>query len=61
MQLTRLICTQTAVQDLNPLRGMPLEELDCDFDPKRDLPLLRSLTSLVKINSLPAAEFWKNQ
>jgi len=61
MQLTRLICTQTAVQDLSPLRGMPLEELDCDFDPKRDLPVLQSLTSLRKINSLPAAEFWKNQ
>jgi hypothetical protein len=61
MSLTRLICSQTNIQDLSPLRGMPLEELDCDFDPKRDGPLLRSLTSLVKINSLPAAEFWKNQ
>jgi hypothetical protein len=61
MPLTKLICSHTFVEDLSPLRGMPLVELDCDYNPTRDEQILRSITTLEKINSVPAAEFWKNQ
>ena len=61
MPLTRLICSQTYIEDLSPLRGMPLTELDCDYNPTRDAEILRAIPTLTKINSLPAAEFWKNQ
>jgi hypothetical protein len=39
---------------------MPLKELDCDFRPGRDTAILRSITTLEKINGKPAAEFWKD-
>jgi len=32
---------------------MPLKELRCDFDPKRDTQILRSIRTLGKINRLP--------
>jgi len=38
---------------------MPLKELSCDFQAKRDAEILRSLTTLEKINGQPAADFWK--
>jgi Leucine-rich repeat (LRR) protein len=40
--------------------GMPLKELTCDFDPKRDAEILRSIKTLEKINGKPAADFWKD-
>jgi hypothetical protein len=47
------------VSDLAPLRGMPLKEIHCDFQRERNAEVLRSLTTLEKINGKPAAEFWK--
>ena len=37
---------------------MPLQELRCDFDLKRDAKYLRSIRTLTKINNTPAAAFW---
>ena len=39
--------------DLSPLRGMPIEKLNCDFDATRDGDVLRSLPKLVEINGKP--------
>ncbi len=58
MKLSKLRCETTKVTDLSPLKGMPLVELDCDFNPDRDTELLRSLTTLTKINRRSAPEFW---
>jgi hypothetical protein len=41
------------------LMGMPLKELFCDFQRDRDAKMLRSLTTLERINDKPAADFWK--
>jgi tRNA A-37 threonylcarbamoyl transferase component Bud32 len=49
----------TQVTDLSPLKGMALKSLGCDFRRERDLEILRSLTSLERINDKPAADFWK--
>jgi hypothetical protein len=38
---------------------MPLKEFDGDFQRERDAAILRSLTTLEKINDKPAADFWK--
>jgi hypothetical protein len=46
------------VTDLSPLKGMPLKELHCDFKPERDAEILRSITTLERINDKPAREFW---
>ena len=37
---------------------MPLKELRCNFDKDRDAPVLSGITTLEKINDLPAASFW---
>jgi hypothetical protein len=59
MALIYLDVTATPVSDLSVLKGMPVKLLRCDFQPERDAELLRSLTTLEKINLKPAAEFWK--
>lgn len=49
------------VQDLTPLQGMNLTEVS--FVPKnitKGMEALRQMKSLVRINGLPPAEFWKN-
>jgi hypothetical protein len=38
---------------------MPLKELSWDFQRERDPEILRSLTTLERINDKPAADFWK--
>jgi len=58
-KLTRLHIEKTEITDLSLLKGMPLKELDCDFQPERDAEILRSITTLETINGKPAAEFWK--
>jgi hypothetical protein len=58
MRLEYVNCANTFVIDLSPLRGMPLKEVRCDFVGDRDSEILRSLTSLERINLKPAAEFW---
>ncbi len=50
----------TKVHDIAPLKGLPLKQIYLDFDQKRDSEVLRSLTTLQKINETPAAEFRKN-
>src|SRR5262249_42185443 len=40
--------------DLSPLRGLPLEELRCDFEPTRDAFVLRTIKTLRTINDEPA-------
>jgi len=59
MKLKVLDVRSTRVSDLSPLKGMPLKELGCDFQPERDTEILRSLTTLERINEKPAADFWK--
>jgi hypothetical protein len=38
---------------------MPLRDLQCDFDARRDADILRSIKTLEKINKKPEADFWK--
>jgi hypothetical protein len=38
---------------------MPLKELLRDFRREPDAKVLRSLTTLARINDKPAADFWK--
>ena len=52
-------CLAAKVTDLSPLKGMPLKELRCDFQRERDTEILRSLTTLERINDKPAKDFWK--
>ncbi|MCX7010042.1 MAG: DUF1080 domain-containing protein [Kiritimatiellaeota bacterium] len=59
MPLTRLTCDSTLVRDLSPLKGLPLRSLSIQNVPAKDFTPLRSLASLIKINGLPAVEFWK--
>ena len=47
------------MEDLTPLKGMPLKELSCDFRRERDAEVLRSLTTLERTNDKPATDFWK--
>jgi hypothetical protein len=58
MPLDYLNCSATNVTDLSPLREMPLKELRCDFVQERDAEILRSISTLEKINGKPVAEFW---
>jgi hypothetical protein len=53
MKLTTLACNNTKVTSLAPLKDMPLRELTCDFRPDGDLPILRSIKTLQKINGEP--------
>jgi len=58
--LKELFCQNCKIVDLSPLKDIKqLRVLSCDFDPKRDKPLLKSLPTLETINRLPVADFWK--
>ncbi|MFN0053794.1 MAG: hypothetical protein ACKV0T_16565 [Planctomycetales bacterium] len=59
MPIANLQLQGSPVTDLSPLVDLPLKELQCTFEPPRDARVLRSITSLQKINTKPAAEFWK--
>jgi hypothetical protein len=59
MKLTELHCESSRVFDLTPLRGMPLKVIECDVKTERDATILRSITTLEKINLLSAPLFWK--
>jgi hypothetical protein len=59
MPLQRLLWSGTTVSDLSPLKGMPLQDIYCDFQRERDAEFLRSFKTLETINGKPAAEFWK--
>ncbi len=61
MPLTRLEFRNCPVTDISVLKTMPtLNDVLLNFDAKRDTDVLRSLTSLQKINDKPVAEFWKS-
>lgn len=45
------------VSDLSVLAGMPLKDIQLNFDPERDKELLRSIKTLEKINFQPSADF----
>jgi Leucine-rich repeat (LRR) protein len=59
MPLTYLACHDTQVQSLVPLQGKPLTYLTCDVRPLRDLPVLRSLKALARLNDRPWQDFDK--
>jgi Leucine-rich repeat (LRR) protein len=59
MPLTELWLQGVQVTDLSPLKGMRLKELRCDFRCERDAEVLRTLTTLERINDKSAADFWK--
>jgi hypothetical protein len=59
MPLSNVSLSGTRVTDLALLKGKRLQELRCDFRRERDAALLRSLTTLERINDKPAADFWK--
>jgi serine/threonine-protein kinase len=61
MELWQLNLKGTSAVDLSPLRQMRLRELICDFEPKRDTEILKSIATLEKINDLPAGEFWSRE
>jgi hypothetical protein len=61
LPLKSLRIQSTKVSDLAPLKGMPLTQLWLDLPPGEDAEVLRSLTSLERINDKPAAEFWTAQ
>jgi hypothetical protein len=60
MPLEWITAQATKVTDLSPLQKMPLKQIIFDFDLTRDREILRSLTTLQKINDLPAEQFWKD-
>jgi Leucine-rich repeat (LRR) protein len=59
MPLAGLDMLSAKVTDLSPLKGMQLKALRCNFERERDAALLRSLTTLERINDKPAVDFWK--
>ncbi|MCX6907396.1 MAG: hypothetical protein NTY01_05075 [Verrucomicrobia bacterium] len=55
-----LCCDDTDVSNLSALEGMPLQILRCDVKAaKRNAKTLQSISTLEKINDIPAAEFLK--
>ena len=48
------------ITDLSPVRAFPLKHFQLDFKSERDTELLRSLTTLERINGLLVADFWKS-
>lgn len=61
MPLTLLHLGRLTVTDLSPIAGMPLKHLWCDYQPERDVEVIRSLKDLEKINNKPVAEFWSDR
>jgi serine/threonine protein kinase len=59
MALEWITIHHTKVSDLSPLEGMPLTQIYLDVKAERDRDILRSLTTLTKINDKPTGEFWK--
>jgi Leucine-rich repeat (LRR) protein len=59
MQLTKIRCEKAKVTDLSWLKGMPLKEIACDFRAERDVEILRSITTLEKINGQDAKQLLK--
>jgi serine/threonine protein kinase/Leucine-rich repeat (LRR) protein len=60
MKLTSLAFHRSPVGDLAALKDMPLKSVTGDFRPERDDALLRSLTTLDRINNRPAEDYRKD-
>lgn len=56
MKLTHVHFQETWVDDLSPLRSMPLREIHGLVQPARDAAILKKITTLEIINDKPAAE-----
>jgi hypothetical protein len=61
MPLKKLGVQRSRVTDLSPIRDSKLELIQCNFDPIRDTPMLRSIPTLTSINGVAPAEFWRQQ
>jgi len=60
MPLIDLNCESSPIVDFSPLKEVTtLRDLVCDFKAERDAAVLRSITTLQRINNMPAAEFWQ--
>jgi Leucine-rich repeat (LRR) protein len=60
LPLAILSCKACPVSDLASVAGLPLEEIELDFNPWRgDREALAAVKALRTINGQPAAEFWK--
>ena len=59
MPLQRFSYHNTRVVDVSPLKDMHLLGVSCSFDRNRDGNILRSMTSLERINHQSAEDFWK--
>jgi serine/threonine protein kinase/formylglycine-generating enzyme required for sulfatase activity len=60
MALEWITIHNTKVSNLSRLKAMPLSQIYLDFDANRDGALLRSITTLQKINDQPAGAFLKH-
>ncbi len=47
------------VTDLRPVQGLLFMSIACDLVAEGDLPVLRAMPTLTKINDKPVKEFWK--
>jgi serine/threonine protein kinase len=59
MPLEWITFHSTKVTDISPLKGMPLSQIYLDYNPERDREVLRSLTTLQRINDKAADVFWQ--
>ncbi len=50
----------TPIDDISVLKAVALESVVCDFKPRRDAAILRSITTLKTINGKPTADFWRD-
>jgi hypothetical protein len=60
-RLHLLDCTGCPIDSLEPLTGIPLQEVALDFRPDRDAAVLKRLTSLRRINGMSVKDFWQKQ
>jgi hypothetical protein len=60
LPLARLtVQVNTSPPGLQPVAGAPLQEIVCHLQPDRDVPILRAIPTLRRINDRPAADVWK--
>jgi hypothetical protein len=60
LPLTRLaVRSNICAPEIGPVAGAPLQEIHCELRPERDVPILRAIPTLRRINDRPAADVWK--
>lgn len=60
MPINDLFCRWCRITDFEPLRGMPVVNLKFDFQPERDLEIVRSLKTLKTFNEKSVEEFFSD-